>query len=84
VFNIGSGLSYSVKEIIHDILEIWGRQVEVGYQNQRRKNEIMDVVANVEKARRKLGWVPEVELKEGLRKYVEWYKTKLKDTTTTF
>ena len=74
VFNIGSGLSYSVDEIVRSILEIWGQKVEVRYHHLRRKNEIMDVVANVQKAQKKLGWTPKVELKEGLGKYIKWYK----------
>lgn len=78
VFNIGSGLSYSVDEIVRSILEIWSQKVEVSYQHLRRKNEIMDVVANVQKAQKKLGWTPKVELKEGLGKYIKWYKDQLK------
>lgn len=78
VFNIGSGLSYSVDEIVRSILEIWSQKVEVSYQHLRRKTEIMDVVANVQKAQKKLGWAPKVELKEGLGKYIKWYKDQLK------
>ena len=38
----------------------------------------MNVVANVQKAQKKLGWAPKVELKEGLGKYIRWYKDQLK------
>ncbi len=78
VFNIGLGLSYSVSEIVRAVLEGWGREVEVSYQQSRRKNEIMDVVANVEKAKRELGWIPKVGFKEGLRRYIEWFKAQSK------
>lgn len=77
VFNIGLGSSYSVDGIVRSILNIWGRQVEVSYQHERRRNEIMDVVANIQKAAKELGWTPEVELKEGLRRYIKWYKDQL-------
>jgi len=77
VFNIGLGLSYSVDEIVRSILNIWGRQVEVSYQHKRRRNEILDVVANIQKAAKELGWTPGVELKEGLRRYIKWYKDQL-------
>jgi UDP-glucose 4-epimerase len=75
IFNIGAGLSYSVDEIVQMVMEIWGKQVEVSYKHSRRRNEIMNVIANVDKAKNKLGWTPKVALKEGLKKYVEWYKT---------
>ncbi len=34
----------------------------------------MDVVANVQKAREKLGWEPKIDFEEGMRRYIEWYK----------
>jgi UDP-glucose 4-epimerase len=80
IFNIGSGLSYSVEEIVSRILEAWGQQVKVTYKYLRRKNEIMDVVANVRKANQELNWEPKVDLKEGLTKYIEWYKGSKKVT----
>jgi UDP-glucose 4-epimerase len=78
VFNIGSGLSYSVDEIVRNILNIWGHKAEVCYQNIRRRNEITDVVANVRKAGSNLGWSPQTDLEEGLRRYIDWYKDRLK------
>ena len=66
VFNIGSGLSYSVDEIVRNILEIWGQKVEVHYQHLRRKNEIMNVVADIKKAKEKLDWQPKVSIEDGL------------------
>ena len=79
IFNIGLGSSYSVDEIVRAVLEVWGHQADVSYRHQRRRNEIMDVVADVHKAERELGWVPGVGLKEGLRRYVEWYQAQPKN-----
>lgn len=81
IFNIGAGSSYGVDQIVQIVMEIWGQRVEVNYEHSRRRNEIMNVVANVEKAKRKLGWTPRVELKDGLRKYIEWYKARLNSTS---
>ncbi len=72
-FNIGSGASYSVAEIVGEVVSIWG-DVTVYYQNQRRKNEVMNIVADRSKAKEKLGWEPSVGIKEGLRGYIDWYK----------
>lgn len=78
IINIGSGVSYSVDNIVKKVLEVWGQEAEVSYQHQRRRGEIMDVVANVQKAKEKLGWEPKVNLEEGMRRYIEWYKKSIR------
>ena len=66
VFNIGYGRSYSVKEIVDKIIHLYGKNVKVKYRNERRKNEIMDTIADTKKAKEKLGWKPKVEINKGL------------------
>jgi UDP-glucose 4-epimerase len=71
VFNIGSGVSYSVDEIAKKIVAISGRRIRIKYLDQPRKNEIMDTVANIAKAREKLGWEPRYDIDEGLRNTIQ-------------
>ena len=66
VFNIGYGKSYSVKEIVDKIIYLYGKDVKVKYSGERRKNEIMDTIANIKKAKEKLGWKHSVEIDNGL------------------
>ena len=66
VFNIGYGKSYSVKEIVDKIIYLYGKDVKVKYSGERRKNEIMDTIADVKKAKEKVGWKPRVEIDNGL------------------
>ena len=66
VFNIGYGKSYSVKEIVDKIIHLYGKDVKVKYSGERRKNEIMDTIADIKKAKEKLGWKPSVEIDNGL------------------
>ena len=66
VFNIGYGKSYSVKEIVEKIIHLYGKDVKVKYSGERRKNEIMDTVADIKKAKEKLGWKLRVEIDRGL------------------
>jgi UDP-glucose 4-epimerase len=67
VFNIGYGKSYSVKEITGKIVQLYGKDVKINYKNERRKNEIMDTVADIRKAKEKLGWEPSVDIDAGLK-----------------
>lgn len=66
IFNIGSGVSYSVDEIVRKMINISGQNVAVNYQHKRRKKEIMNVVADIRKAREKLRWVPKINIDGGL------------------
>ena len=68
VFNIGSGKSYSVKEIVDKIVHLYGKEVKVTYKYERRKNEIMDTVADIRKAKKLLGWKPKTSLEKGIEK----------------
>jgi UDP-glucose 4-epimerase len=75
VFNIGYGKSYSVKEITEKIVQLYGKDVKINYKNERRKKEIMDTVADIRKAKEKLGWEPSVDIDAGLKSMLgEWYK----------
>ena len=38
------------------------------------KGDVLTTYADVSKARRMLGYKPKVSLKEGIGKFVEWYK----------
>ena len=70
IFNIGSGVSYSVDEIVRKILNISGQNIEVNYKNARRKSEIMNVVADIKRAKEKLDWMPKIEIEEGLKNII--------------
>jgi nucleoside-diphosphate-sugar epimerase len=66
LFNIGSGVSYSVAELIAEIQNVLGTALPVISANERRPGEIMDTVADITAARQALGWRPHFNLREGL------------------
>jgi UDP-glucose 4-epimerase len=72
VFNIGYGKSYSVKEIVDKIIHLYGKDVEVKYSGERRKDEIMDTIADTKKAKERLGWKPSVEIDNGLSNLLKY------------
>lgn len=67
VYNIGSGSSYSVQELIEVIQQINGSALPVISAQERRRDEIMDTIADIQAARNCLNWAPEVDLAQGLR-----------------
>lgn len=66
IFNIGSGVSYSVEELIQMVQSILNTSFAVINADVRRPGEIMDTVANISAAKAELGWVPKFNLKDGL------------------
>lgn len=67
--NLGSGKGRSVEEVVRAALRAAGSALEPTFDPGRfRANESGAVVADVAKARRLLGWSPQVGLEEGLRR----------------
>lgn len=68
VFNIGSGISYSVREIIEIIQKIAGTNLPVVSGAIKRPQEISDVRADIARAQKYLGWTPRHTFAEGIAK----------------
>ena len=67
-YNIGSGESISVKNLIDLLSKIIGKEIDSSEKNIERINEIEDVVADISLAKENLGWQPNINLEEGLKK----------------
>lgn len=71
IFNLGSGESHSVKEIIDIVRQLSEKDVEYQCTNEIRQNEVMDTVANISKIKNELGWEPKMPLSEGLKSMLD-------------
>jgi UDP-glucose 4-epimerase len=74
VFNIGSGTETSLLGLAEALLDVMGSSVSVEFGPQRQVNGVTRRLASIEAAERRLGWQPEVDLKEGLRQLVTWWR----------
>ena len=75
VINIGSQRSFSIKELVSLISEIMGKKVSIEIDPSRfRPYDVDTLICNYERATKLLGWKPEIAVKEGLEKTVEWAK----------
>lgn len=75
--NIGLGKSYSVKEILWTILDIENYHPSIIF-DESKPTMIPKRYVDISKAERVLGWKPKTELKEGIRKTIEWYRKERK------
>lgn len=71
IFNVGSGVSYSIQEIIELACKITKINKPIRTSHNSRKNEIMNLTANYDKIATKLGWKPTFSFENGLRKIIE-------------
>jgi UDP-glucose 4-epimerase len=70
VFNIGSGQSVSVEEVVRAVVSYFP-SVETVFTGEERLNEVLDTVADITKAASLLRWAPAVSLDEGLKRCLE-------------
>jgi nucleoside-diphosphate-sugar epimerase len=66
VYNIGSGRSHSVGEVVEFIQYAAKTTLPVTSKEERRIGELMDTVADISAAAESLGWSPRYSLREGI------------------
>jgi UDP-glucuronate 4-epimerase len=75
IFNIGTDASATTEEGIRTVEEITGKRARFNHL-PRRPGDQLRTQANIHKARRILGYDPQVPLREGLEAQVRWLKSK--------
>lgn len=70
-FNVGSGESWSVEDVIATCLRESGTSKAFRDRGERRSNEIMDVVADITAIKAACGWMPRVSFTNGIRSVLE-------------
>jgi GDP-L-fucose synthase len=71
--NLSSGVDTSVREVVETLTELTGFRGRVLWDTSKPDGQLRRVF-DITRARRELGYQPEVDLKEGLRRTVEWYR----------
>lgn len=75
IYNIGSGCSKSVEEIIQLVMEYTGNKKEYRSRAITRPNEIFDLYADIRKAGSDLGWFPKVSFEDGIERCIRAYSS---------
>jgi len=73
IFNLGTGSGNSVLEIVEKTQKITGKKFDLG-KGEKRKGEYSKIFANIDKARKVLGWEPKRKLEDSVESLVKWYK----------
>jgi nucleoside-diphosphate-sugar epimerase len=72
IFNAGSGSSWSVGEVIAMVNGLLPVPKRFHAEGTMRPHEVMDVIADISRARSRFGWAPRVPLRDGLLDTLAW------------
>jgi nucleoside-diphosphate-sugar epimerase len=75
-FNLATGRRTTLNEVVEVLRGITGYQGEVRYE-EPRNGDIRHSLADISEAEKLMGYSPEVDFEEGLRRTVDWYRLQL-------
>jgi len=74
VVNQGSKTNYTMQEIVWNIADIMKKNPVIHRaQDKLRPFDVMKLISDYTKANTLTGWTPTTDIKDGLRKTVDWY-----------
>lgn len=75
-FNVGCGARITINELYQIIVEELGLSIEPKYE-PARTGEVRDSLADISRAREAFGYDPAIDVREGLRRSLDWYRKHL-------
>ena len=73
IYNLGESQTTSLKELIGLIEEALGKRAYIEML-EPQAGDVSITYADITKARQMLGYQPKVNMKEGIKRFVEWYE----------
>ena len=78
VYNLASGQSVPVEQILNTLVQMARVKVEVRRDAGRvRETEVMDVRGSYQKIKDATGWTPEIPLEKTLRDLLNWHRNRM-------
>lgn len=72
--NVGSKIEYSINDIVNKIVTISGKKLRI-LNDMNGFSLPIDFYLDISKARRYFGWEQKINIEEGIKKTIEWYKS---------
>jgi len=76
VFNCGPGDDVSIGDLAAEIVSLMGVPADIVADTHRlrpKESDVMRLVCDADKLRKRTGWLPQVSRAEGLRATIEWF-----------
>ncbi len=75
IYNLGESRTTSLKELIRMIEECLGKKAKI-LAMEPQPGDVSITYADITKAKRLLNYQPKIEMEEGIKRFVEWYKNR--------
>jgi dTDP-L-rhamnose 4-epimerase len=75
VFNVGTGVATDVVTVAHTLMQNYGIDTPISITGNYRLGDIRHNYADLTKIKSKLGFVPKVDFKEGIKRFTTWVNT---------
>jgi UDP-glucose 4-epimerase len=82
VFNVASGTETSLRDLAQLMIEAMDSDVSVEYGPERAVNKVPRRLSDTARARERLGFEAEIDLREGLRRLVRWWRAERNRSAT--
>jgi len=73
--NFGTGIEVTILDLANNVIKLCGKTGAIKpIHIESRPEEVKRLIANATKAKNMLGWSPNYKIKDGLAKFVDWYR----------
>ena len=77
-YNVGSGIAYTIEDILNQIIALSGREIRVEVEKERlRPIDVPLIVADVTKIKERTGWEQKISLEQTLRDTLAYWRENL-------
>ena len=75
IFNVGTGVQYSIKQVVEAFEKIFGEKLDVHWNSVKsRPWEFKNWQADIKKAKDVVGWTPKFSIEKGFVETINWLK----------
>ena len=75
VFNVGSGVATTVKEVAESLKKFYNSDINISISGKYRLGDIRHNYADLNKVKTLLGFTPKYNFQKGIAEFVRWVKT---------
>jgi len=74
IYNIGNQTPVALMDFIHHLEEALGKKANINYL-PLQAGDVPETFADIEDIQRDVGFQPQTSIREGIKKFVEWYQS---------
>ena len=83
IFNIGSGVGRSVRDVLISIEQLLDRKLDIAWKGSRAVDVPVSALC-VKRAREKLGWIPKTSFEAGIAQTIAWWRCNIDSVMRTY